>query len=327
MTASLAQTEQAANALDDVRNWQQFQTIYHKITGKKERLSKVYTEPYQFTYKDIEDLHHRILQAAEPYPISARNESVTLAYNDNSTFVHSSFDRFKIHADVGNTAIKGITLEYNIAINATQSTEVNSYKVTITLLSGVAVFAEVQEEVPKVFWHSIGYITGRANVEFVDYAIAQNFMGVINAWFAGRLQAPKKKPLEWIQAKSQYIPRFTRIASLLVCAALLLNSITVPINLGSNQSVVRFLILGSTFIWIFTEIGYLIGRGIETSVDRIWKIAFISLNEGDRKLIEDTRAHNRSCFISVGYKAICFLLACGVSVLLKEALDKLFQSI
>ena len=148
-------------------------------------------------------------------------------------------------------------------------------------------------------------------------------MGVINAWFEGRTQAPKRKGIDWIQSQSHYVPRITKLIFLIICATLLVNSIGNQVILSTNQELAKFAILGGTFILLFTEIGWLIGKTIERSIDQIWKIAFINLNEGDRKLIAEVRDHNKSCALSILYKVMSFIFVAAISVLLKEYLSKL----
>jgi hypothetical protein len=320
---SLANATQSSNALDNVYTFQQFQTFYHKITGKKEQLRKIYNEPYQIDFKDLEDLHHRIIQAAETYHIETRVESVTSVYDDNSSKIYSSFERFKSQADVGNTALKSVSIEYNIAIRTTQSNDFNSYKIKIDIISGVAVFSDVQKEIPKIFWKGFGYITGKANVEYVDYAIAQNFINVINVWFESRTQASKNKVIDWVQYKSHYIPRIIKLISLTVCALMLGKIIGNQVNLSSNQELAKFAIFSCVCIWFITEVIWLIGKAIEQSIDKIWNITFIDLNEGDRKLIQKVREHNKKCKIIIMGKFAIFIFTTFISVVLQYFLSKI----
>lgn len=312
---------QSTNALDNIHNWQQFQTIYHKITGKKEQIRKYYSEPYQINFKDIEDLHFKILQAAEPYPIAAHNESVTLVYIDDSNPVLSSFQKFKIQSSAGNTPIKSITLEYNIAIKATQSNDINSYTIKVDIASGIAIFSEIKKEVPKFVWRDLGFRTGKCTVEYVDYAIAQNFINVINAWFEGRGQAPKRKILDWVQSKSQYIPRICRSLLFIACIIGIYKAVDTQLFILTGfAEIAKFMLYASATVFSFMEIGWFLGKAIESSVDEIWKISYVRLNDGDDRLIKEVQDANQSCALNTAYQLLVFLLLTIVSVLIKDGL-------
>ncbi len=321
---SLANATQSSNVPDNFYNFQYIQDLYHKFTGKKEQLRKIYDAPYQIKFEDLETLHLRIKQVANSYDLVAQNENVTLFYDDNNIWEHSSFDRFKIQANVGNTALKSIGIEYNIAIKNKESNDFNSYKIKINIISGVAVFSEIQKEkLNKFFWQPFGYKTGKATVEYVDYMIAQNFMGVINAWFEERTKAPKRKIMDWMQSESHHIPGITKIIFLIICAVILGKIIGNQVILSNNQELAKFAIFSCVCIWLFTELGGLIGKPIERSIDKIWKIAFINLNEGDQKLIQKVRDHNKSCTISIICRSLIFIFTAVISVVLQWFLSKI----
>ena len=200
--------------------WHAFQAFYHKLTGKKETLKKVYHTSFQISLNDIEDLHYKILQAAGGYQgrLVGQSHNIEVAYVDKSKATYSTFDRFKVQADTGATATNSVSLEYHFSFKDRGPEEISNYKLTIDLISGIAVFKEAQEEVPKFIWRRTGIPIGFSTIEFIDYTIAQNFSGIVSNWFECLKKTPKRKLLDWIQDHSYQIPQISRVLFLLLAA-------------------------------------------------------------------------------------------------------------
>lgn len=323
MTTPALQTNK--NLEGTVDNWQQFQTIYHQITGKKETLKKNYSDPYQYKLSDIEDLHYKIVEAAKSYNLVSQNHNVSITYEDKSKPTFSSYERFKIQASSGATAIQSLTLEYNFAFRGSQTNETSYYKISVNLFSGIAVFSEIEKEFDS--WWGVKFAhtsSGRATIEYVDYAIGQNFLNIITGWFNQRRKAPANKLFTAVQKRSYWIPRLTRFIFAALAAYISWYVVGNYIEPNNNLYLARSIVFIAFLTLFFIEIGHLLGRAIEHSVDRLWKLAYIELNPGDVALIERVKQHNRKCWISVSWKFAVYILLATVSLLVKEAITTFF---
>lgn len=292
---------------NSIVSWQQFQHIYHKITGKKDSLIKELNGPHRYTMPDIEDLHYKIQQTAESYNLKGHNNSVTITYIDDSKPVFSSYEKFKLQAASGATAIKSILLEYNFAFEGSQTKEIDSLKIKVLLISGISFFAEMKRESPQFIWHMYGYPTGNVNIEYVDFAIAQNFMGVISKWFDSVPKAKGNKILRFIQKNSSWVRGPARLVFLALGAFFLIKNVDTFLGADNNILTTKYIIFSVAFIVLMIEAGLLLGRILEIAIDRIWTLAYISLNKGDEALIEEVKHHNNTSMITLGLKGLCFI--------------------
>jgi hypothetical protein len=319
-------SKQVANAFSDNaalvsgEGWQQYQNIYHQITRKRERLTKRYTTQSQYTLHDIEDLHYKINQIAAAHIIKASNHNVTVVYDNKSTTTFSSFERFQVQAKSGSTAVKTIVLEYNFAIQGSVTEEVNQHKVSVELFSGVAIFADIQREVPKQFWCEIGFPSCLATIEFVDYVIAQNIQFAITHWHEAVTKAPQNKIQNFARKYSGYLPSVASIATLMLLSGLFYK-LAENLNLDSNIALARYLVSAGMLAYLLNAVGRFIGSALESSVDQIWDLAYIHLNHGDEKLIQKVRGHNKSCFIAIAVKCGIYFVLLVISTMVSGIID------
>jgi len=155
----------------------------------------------------------------------------------------------------------------------------------------------------------MGFITGRTKIDFVEYTIGQNFLNTVSSWFESRTIAQSAKFMDWLQGKSHWIPIILKNLFLVIVALVAVEVASSHLEKhNSNQDLAVFLIMSLCGIALSVEVGYRIGQAIESAVDRIWKLAFIQLNEGDHRLLKNTEAHNRDCWISVCGRFFCALI-------------------
>lgn len=290
--------------------WQSIQEFYHEIVGEKENIKKRFTEPYQFEMNDIEHLHNTIEQVAKTYQLKTSNYKISHLSTDGNNLSLPSFDQFKLFSQSNTNATKAITLEYNFLIEHSETKKNHNYKIIINIISGIAIFSEVQEEVPKLFWSSILYDTGRVQIEFVDYAIAQNFMSTISSWFHSRKVARNSKIFLKLQANSHWAPHALKFIFLIISVCLLISAReNTWLSLFGVNSSETFILVGLSTVFIMTEIGYKFGKTIEKAIDRIWRLACIKINSGDNTLYKKIEEENRSCWISILWKLAitCFV--------------------
>lgn len=289
--------------------WQTLQEFYHKIVSEKENIRKRFTDSYQYKFSDIEELHHKLTQVAGGYTLETSSNKFTITYVDKNTVCFSHFDQFKMLSQSGANATKSIELEYNFLIKHSTSGELNNYKVTVDVISGIAVFSEIQEEIPKHILSSIGYITGRVKVEFTDFTIGQNFINTVSSWFEARTVAQSITPLAWIQERSDWIPLILRNVFLVLGSyAAYKISLGYLTSESNDQLLASFLIVALSATVIFSEVGFRLGKAIEKAIDQVWKLAFINLNEGDNRLLTKTIGNNKNCWISVAWRFTLTLL-------------------
>ena len=308
MSQELQQVNSNTNVQSVDQSWQSMQEFYHKIIGRKKSIKLRQSELYQYKIEDIEDVYNRIEQVANSYELLTSAHTFTIAHVDQCTTSVPTFNEFKLLCNAGTKATEAIEIEFNYFIKHSQTQEPFNYKIELGIMSGVAIFEEVQKNFPKSMWSRIGYPTGRADIEFVDFAIGQNFSGIIKNWFESRTVANAVNIITWLQEKSNYIPVIFRYLFLIFSTFFALYfSRKYHIDHPDTVNLLDCLILSFGLILLFSDVGLRFGKAIEKAIDEIWKIAFISVNEGDRKLISKVSEHNKNCFIAIAIKTILAL--------------------
>ena len=74
------------DATESTINFQAFQALYNKMTGKTEKLTRDIADNYQLEFSDIEQLNHRILQTLDQYQVKARNCSILVEHDGSMSW-------------------------------------------------------------------------------------------------------------------------------------------------------------------------------------------------------------------------------------------------
>lgn len=288
-------------------DWHSFQTLYGKITGKKEVLRENYSDLYQIKIDDIDDLNNKISSILSSYGEHTVNTNVTINYSDNSDAKFSSFERFKLQYNSGNTAVKSVNIIYNYAHPTPCGTDFNHYCIKVNLGSKISIFPEIRKEFPKFIWKNIGYNTASAHVEYIDYTIAQNIIGIINKWFSQRTIYKSGKFIKLAQEHSSKISRASKYIFMILSGFAVAGVAPNYLESNNNSLLAIYLIYALVAITIAAEIGRIAGRNIESSIDGVLQVSYIELNDGDRKLIQETIDSNKNCWVIVVIKLLIFI--------------------
>ena len=168
-------------------SFQVFQDIYNSLTGKTERIVRTYFNQYHTRLSDFEDLHHRISQMMEQYDCKLSNIAITVRYSNSRSERHSSFERFKMQAPGRNSCVETIEFEYGFLIILPKTREAKNYKLEIFLVSGVGLEDRLRklhaDRTEMLIMRSMGRVTGRIDVDYIDLAVGRNIESQVDEWF------------------------------------------------------------------------------------------------------------------------------------------------
>ncbi len=275
-------------------SFQQLQAVYNALTGKTEKITKQFDRPVRVEINDLIQLDARIAQTLEQYNVKARTCTVTVFHKEDVKEVYSSFERFKAYDSSRLCPVERIQVAYEFLILLPKVNKPQTYTLTIWLVSGVVVFKEMREKLPKELFAIFGTKSGYVEVEYVDYMVARNFVSIVDGWSKSLPVAPRQPVLEKIISKSHYFPVLFKYALLVACAYAITTKIS-PATLHGTNSFIDLstvLIWSGVFLFILYRVGLRIGEAVESYIDAYQPLTYIHLNRGDKILIDETHKEN-----------------------------------
>ncbi|MCW8385082.1 hypothetical protein OQJ15_02055 [Fluoribacter dumoffii] len=281
----------------EVASWQLVQAVYHSITGKTEKITIENEHACQLNLNKIRQLHYKIQQSSEAYEVVTSNCSVTVFHQNDIKQVFSSFEKFEHYDSSNNNAIKRIQLKYNVLIHPPKVNNPQNYTIVVNLLSGIIIeqeIANISKRLSASLAPLIDYDTIKADINYVDYVIANNYQHTIKEWMNSVSDNKKRilvNLLKPIMLTLKYLMLF-----LLFWGFLLISS---KFSLHNPFVFYKYLIVTSVCLILAFQFGeyvsYKIGKLILQK-----PLSYIHLNEGDKKAIEiESKRRNRMIFQGV----------------------------
>lgn len=303
---------------------QLLQGIYHELTGKTEDVSKSYSEPFQTTLSDFEQLNHRVLQCCEQYNIKAANCSVKVYYVNDTQETYSSFERFASFNAGTTSAVESVLITYNFLIVLPKVDKPQSYTVSVRLASRIAVESQMRENMPfhmpKIL-RTMGNRTGVVNVKYVDYAVARSLLNTADQWFEGLTKCETSNSWKYITRRTHYLPIIARYVVGVIVAYLAYRTAGHFVPAGATlQQLAVFILLAFVGLFSAYRLAHHLGRAAEDSLDGWSQLSYLSLTVGDKSLIRKASKENRKNGIAAFVK---FGMALLVSVLAKIVVSAL----
>ncbi len=291
---------------------QVLQGIYHELTGKTEDVSKSYSEPFQTSLSDFEQLNYRITQCCEQYNVKAENCSVKVFYVNDTQETFSSFERFAAF-NIGTTsAVESVLVTYNLLIILPKADKPQSYTLSVRLASRIAVERQMRDQmpfhIPKVL-RSMGNRTAVVNVKYVDYAVARSLLNTVDQWFDGLSKAETSRLWSYLTKRSHLLPIVSRYV---VGGAVAYLIYSASGRFIPSEATLHHLAVFSlwAFVGIFAayRLAHHLGSAAEDSLDRWSQLSYLSLTAGDRNLIREASKANKSNSIAAAVKFVGALL-------------------
>jgi hypothetical protein len=275
---------------------QAWQEMYQAINHKADTLKKFFEQPNLYKISDIEDLHNKIFQISDTYTCLEKSHNVKIYYLDKSQHTTENFIGFKTKVTSTSQPIKMVTLTYNFLIKHPQTTNPHSYRISIDIESSLAHYENMLSSNKFTFCiHGLEKISGAVAIEYVEYAIAQNFMNIISDWFQNRSTfMPSSAFLMYLRKKSHHIPFISRNLFTLLYAYFVYKLL---IHCGYYNNLYDFsifLIFSLTTAVLIREIAQKATVALERNIDRLNFNSCIDITSGDKELIQKFRKRNKT---------------------------------
>ncbi|MGM0953783.1 MAG: hypothetical protein ACQEW7_12490 [Pseudomonadota bacterium] len=300
-----------------------YQSLYHQITGRTEKIKKSYSNNLLMKFEDIEQLHYKISQICNVHDVIARNENITIFYEKDTKDTFTSFERFKRYNSNQTSATVNVVLKYNFSIKIPETQKPQEYTVTIKLINRIAAIRKIREEAPPFLpghiFNSLAENIAEINVEYVDYVVARQFIEAFSEWIKGVQSEPKTKTINTLKRYSFIIPKAIPIILSVIFGYFAVSSIPDQEIININQAL-KYIAIYGIGIYLIVTISSTAGHIIENSIDTHQSISYIKLNKGDERLIEESNT-GRALRITK------FVIGCALTIMLGVAsamLEKIF---
>lgn len=288
---------------------QLFQQIYRDITGKSEKLSKVYSTSFMVVFGDFENLNQRLEHLLEQYNVVEKSCTVQISYTDDSHQRFSSFDRSRIHDQGSMCVVESVTLEYNFLIVLPVAQKPQPYKIVINLSSREGLKEKAKRS--SIFEGQLLALlfasrTGAMAIEYVDYAVARNLQGEIDKWFAS-LHATKSNVFFcWLKKHSHHTSWMFKYVTASIASILFLRTAG-----STSANILWGGIAAFCSIFVLSGIAGEMGSITERCIDGHQGLSYIKLTRGDEKLVSE---HRQSSLMMTAKLVVGFAVAVAANV-------------
>ncbi len=298
---------------------QVLQNIYNEITGGTEELNKGYDKDFQIEYSDLEQLNYKFEQIVEQYHIESKNCSVKIYHLDDTRETFSSFERFRIYNKSSTSPVESILLKYNFLIVLPKTRKPQSYTISVRVASRVAIIKKMRSDdhvwvAPRPILRLMRGQTAMVSIDYVDYAVARNFLILIEGWFDSLNTGKSPYFLKVLRRKSEYVTTLTKYALGGVAVSLIYERLPLYLPQGGGDLLIfaKLVLIGFVLIFIAYQAGKYLGQKSEYALDELTELSFVKINKGDEKLIEEVKNDNRKIIIRA---AVNFVVAVVIGVL------------
>ncbi len=283
-----------------------FYKLYRAVNEKSEELSKEYDEDILIEFKDIKNIHQKIIQSLNSFrcALNSLQTEFVLLHNNKERERFTEFEQFEQYNSSSPYATTELLMTYYFLLPPSQNaSNPEKYKIQINLRSRVAKYDELLEEMPS-FWVPMLNTSSvaRIEIEYSDYIKAKAFISTFDEWVLACDKTENSKLFKKIRSNSHWVPRaglpLLYLSSIMAAFSLAKNSVV------NNISIHVFIVAFVGSLVLLSSVGGLLLKKIESSVDCFLVMSYIKLNSGDNNLIRKYHSRNKKSWLSGGISLI-----------------------
>lgn len=291
------------------------QSIYNEITGKTEKLTKGFTGNHEANFSDIKQLHIKIVQLLEQYNVIANNCAITLYHLDDCKEQFSSFERFDLYDQSSASPVENVHLEYSFMFALPNTKKIQPYKISVNVTSRVAMRkrASTESGLPAAVFRMFSRRTADAEIEYVDYTVARNFLVAIDHWFAGLRKNKPSKVFEFLKKYSSHFGALFKVVTAAVITFVLYrNHATFLAPQAELKELLgaAILLMGGAYVALL--VAGKLGTFCERAVDAYQDVSGLRLNRGDDDAIAEYAQENTA---SIRKSIVYVVVAVSLNIL------------
>jgi len=276
-----------------------YQAIYHKLTGKVEKLSKPYKDPVVISVDALRNLVQRMHQMVSQYQIKGSRVQIAHSTKDGYRNVYSSIDRFCLSDSSAPEYTNSLAVEFDFLIvlpsGVDQAKDVpQRYKLQVIFEQN---FVDKDDDLVP-FWlrdfTSVGVL--RMELEYADYAVAQAVEATVAGWVVSLPKRSASTAIKFFVKIEQFTREFAdttvRSAAILAGAFYIYTE-----ELSASASIAIGLFCIGVGFFSFTLTNYFL-EGFYTQIKKFRPAPVLLVTQGDRNRFEGLdKAKRRSSAI------------------------------
>ncbi len=307
------------------------QSLYNAVTGKTEKLAKVFKEPFVVNLESLKQLHYKFTQMLAPWQKLAVSENVIVYHIEDDKQTFSSFDRFLMYDASNSCPIESIAYELNFLIEIPGLEKPQSYKVLVRINSQAAAAEKMEAHDPfgGGFYRFMGSASVLLEIEYVDFVIARNVLAAFDSWIKSLpTEATRGRLTRYIQVRSHLIPRFAPPLIALVSGyAVYLCTEMALATKSSNADLAKFILGTILLMTAAATIARLLADLAESSFDSIGSGGGIVINIGDQRVVAKFRKRNNNNLWKAFSASVVILLeGIAVNLISEPIVTRVFQT-
>lgn len=316
---SNSQNDQALLITSDAVPVAAYQAIYHKLTGKVEKLTEKFNDVYLVTELDVLHLNRLIEQHVFQYGPKGTNCEITVSLHENESFKFNSFEKFS-HFNFKGISQPTSVLNYQFDFYSVFPSEipeaqeiVQRYKIVLRLDQD---FLDEFDNLPSFIRFSVSGDNIVLTIEYTDYAVARALQGVVRDWVAGLTSCKSPKLAKafsrfrfaWMQSIAPFVILLTAVGALLAAKKM---------TIVSLESLVKFFCVSAIIGAVATIGTRLVMIGLDSVVQKLTPVTHLMLTKGDqeRKSARDSSANKNRAILAF----LVFVVVAGVGINLFSA--------
>lgn len=159
-----------------------YQAIYHKLTGKVEKIIRRFDEPHLIHKEDVRQLHLRLTQLIKPWAPQGTRCEISHSLKEGHGAVYSSLEKFEISDKSTTATTTSLTYEFDFLLVLPSEVKdaqdvAQRYKVSVHMRQ----ILEGSENLPYFLRPDKTAFIG-VRIEYADYAVAQSLEACVTGW-------------------------------------------------------------------------------------------------------------------------------------------------
>jgi len=116
-------------------SFQTYQDVYSRITGRSEKVKRLFFDKHTVKLDHIINLNHTIKQGVEQYTCNSSSVTISVEYVDGTSERWSGFEKFRMQAPTKSICAEAVEIEYDFLLTLPKLDDPRPYKLVIGLRS------------------------------------------------------------------------------------------------------------------------------------------------------------------------------------------------
>lgn len=169
-------------------SFQQYQDVYNRLTGRSEKIRKIFFEKHLVTLEHLVNLNDVIEQGVEQYTCHSASVTISVFYVDGTSERWSSFEKLRLQAPNKSVCAESVEIEYDLLLTLPKLTDPRPYKLIFGCRSELGFQKKLDMDQASKFERRMARDmrmgTARLSISYVDLVVARSFEAFITNWFS-----------------------------------------------------------------------------------------------------------------------------------------------